>query len=167
MVLGVRMRFGRGGWLWQQLLLFLLLLLLVATYFLAGSLAWLSTVTGMVISADWMAGLGRGASTVSMPSGDSEDRTAVASTPAGRLQGKRGGQGCDSPCPNLQPSGCDAVIGDRCSAPNCCLPRLPLWARGIPSLPIGHWRGWVGGQRSPKTSGPGLPYSLVLTCIFG
>lgn len=83
----VRMHLMLGGW--QQLLL--LLLLLGATYFLAGSLAWLSTVTGMVISADWMAGLGRGASTVSIPSGDSEDRTAVASTPAGRLC--RGGQG--------------------------------------------------------------------------
>lgn len=44
----------------------------------------------MVISADWMAGLGSGASTVSMPSGDSEDRTAVASTPGGRLWGRDG-----------------------------------------------------------------------------
>lgn len=94
----MRMR-GRGRWR------FLFFLILAATYFLAGSLAWLSTVTGMVISADWMAGLGRGASTVSMPSGDSEDRTAVASTPGGRLLGERGGgcQGCGTHRPMHPP----------------------------------------------------------------
>lgn len=63
-----------------------------SSYFLAGSSFLASTVTGMVISDDWMAGLGSGASTVSIPSGDSEDRTAVASTPGGRLRGEGRGQ---------------------------------------------------------------------------
>lgn len=119
----------QGGW--RRLLL---LLLLAATYFLAGSLAWLSTVTGMVISADWMAGLGRGASTVSMPSGDSEDRTAVASTPAGRLQGERGGQGCSTHCPTMHPSGHEAVSSDRCSAPKCSLPPAPTLGERHPQF---------------------------------
>lgn len=45
-----------------------------------------SKVTGMVISDDWVAGLGMGASTVSMPSGDREEETWVGSTPGGSLE---------------------------------------------------------------------------------
>lgn len=63
-----------------------------SSYFLAGSSFLASTVTGMVISDDWMAGLGSGASTVSIPSGDREERTAVASTPGGRLWREGRGQ---------------------------------------------------------------------------
>lgn len=40
----------------------------------------------MVISDDWVAGLGMGASTVSMPSGDREEETWVGSTPGGSLE---------------------------------------------------------------------------------
>ena len=47
--------------------------------------AW--KVTGMVISADWVADLGNGASTVSVPSGDREEETRVGSTPGGSLDG--------------------------------------------------------------------------------
>ena len=50
--------------------------------------AW--KVTGMVISADWVADLGNGASTVSVPSGDREEETRVGSTPGGSLDGQRG-----------------------------------------------------------------------------
>lgn len=45
-----------------------------------------SKVTGMVISDDWVAGLGMGASTVSIPSGDREEETRVGSTPGGSLE---------------------------------------------------------------------------------
>lgn len=55
--------------------------------------------------------------------------------------------------PTLHHSGCNAVTGDRRSAPNFCFLPLPVWVSSIPSLASGHWRGWVGGQRSPKTSG--------------
>lgn len=44
-----------------------------------------SKVTGMVISADCVAALGKGASTVSVPSGDREEDTRVGSTPGGSL----------------------------------------------------------------------------------
>lgn len=44
-----------------------------------------SKVTGMVISADCVAALGSGASTVSVPSGDREEDTRVGSTPGGSL----------------------------------------------------------------------------------
>lgn len=50
--------------------------------------AW--KVTGMVISADWVADLGNGASTVSVPSGDREEETWVGSTPGGSLDRQRG-----------------------------------------------------------------------------
>ena len=50
--------------------------------------AW--KVTGLVISADWVADLGNGASTVSVPSGDREEETRVGSTPGGSLDGQRG-----------------------------------------------------------------------------
>lgn len=43
----------------------------------------------MVISADWLAGLGIGASTVSVPSGDREEDTRVGSTPGGSLKMQR------------------------------------------------------------------------------
>lgn len=43
-------------------------------------------MTGILISADWMAGLGSGASTVSVPSGESEERTAEGSIPTGSLR---------------------------------------------------------------------------------
>jgi len=49
-----------------------------------------SKVTGIVISADWVAGLGIGASTVSVPSGDREEETRVGSTPGGSLDRQRG-----------------------------------------------------------------------------
>lgn len=146
-----------GQW---RLLLFLLLrlLLLGAAYFLAGSF-WLSTVTGMVISADWMAGLGRGASTVSIPSGDSEDRTAVASTPGGRLGGeRRAGKGYST------------NPGDAMLSPKSLPLPPPAGLSSIPGLASGLWRAWVGGKMSPKTSGGCarcLSSSLVLTCIFG
>lgn len=44
-----------------------------------------SKVTGMVISADCVAALGKGASTVSVPSGDREEDTRVGSTPGGSV----------------------------------------------------------------------------------
>jgi hypothetical protein len=43
----------------------------------------------MVISADCVAGLGIGASTVSVPSGDREEETRVGSTPGGNLDMQR------------------------------------------------------------------------------
>lgn len=39
----------------------------------------------MVISADWVAGLGIGASTVSVPSGEREEETRAGSTPGGSV----------------------------------------------------------------------------------
>lgn len=48
-----------------------------------------SKVTGMVISADCVAVLGSGASTVSVPSGDREEDTRVGSTPGGSLDAKK------------------------------------------------------------------------------
>lgn len=45
--------------------------------------------TGMVISEDWMAGLGSGASTVRTPSGESEEVIFSASAPGGSLEKTR------------------------------------------------------------------------------
>lgn len=47
----------------------------------------LSTLTGMVVSEDWMARALRGASTVSRPSGERLEVTFSISTVEGRLQG--------------------------------------------------------------------------------
>lgn len=48
--------------------------------------AWLSKVTGILTSADWTAGLGRGASNVSVPSGESDEWIVAGSMPSGNLR---------------------------------------------------------------------------------
>lgn len=66
----------------------------LSSYFLAGSSGFLAIsvllwkVTGIVISADWIAGLGSGASTVRRPSGERDEATLAISTPGGRLKKK-------------------------------------------------------------------------------
>lgn len=52
--------------------------------------ALLSVFTGMVISEDWRAGLGSGASTVRTPSGEREEVIFSASAPGGSLEKTRG-----------------------------------------------------------------------------
>lgn len=47
----------------------------------------LSTLTGIVVSEDWMAGMFRGASTVSTPSGDRVEVTFSMLAVVGRLEG--------------------------------------------------------------------------------
>lgn len=54
-------------------------------FFSAGFCTTLLVFTGMVISEDWMAGLGSGASTVRTPSGEREEVIFSESAPGGSL----------------------------------------------------------------------------------
>lgn len=113
-----------------------------------------SKVTGMVISADWVAGLGSGASTLSVPSGDREEETWVGSTPGGSLDRERQDRSdprcVPGPSPPPTPPGARTHVYFRvkhremkpCSS--CRSSCLPGWGREVrgglkgPALPLAH-----------------------------